>query len=169
MMEADFESDYMNPDWKNVLSRLRTYSEEVNTILPPCPEERLYAVEADLGKMPDVLRDMLRHFNGAKLFLRGLPLVRVFGISTIPPLPALEWGPDWYVDKYTPTWRRASPGRENQWAIGMTNYGGLIILDKSGITKQWDTSQEIWEPNEWSFDEWIEGVLREGDAFMKED
>jgi hypothetical protein len=158
----------MRPDWENILGRLQGHS-YVYKILPPCAEERLRAVQAELGKMPDELADMLRHFNGAQLFERGLPLVHIFRISPISRLPALEWAPDWNVDKYTPRWRGASPDRDNEWAIAMTNYGGLIILDDNGITKQWDTSQGMWEPGEWRFDEWVEHMLREGDAFMREE
>jgi hypothetical protein len=117
--------------------------------------------------MPDGLIEMLPHFNGAELFDRCGPMLTIFGISTIPALPPLEWAPDWQIDKYTPAWRQASPHRENQWAIGMTNYGGLIILDNDGTVKQWDKSRRIWEDNQWTLDEWVEDIFREGDAFLK--
>jgi len=156
----------MNPDWDNVIRRLRSYPKKVHRLLPPCPEDRLEAVQTQLGKMPAGLVEMLEHFNGAELFERCGPMLTVFGISTIPPLPALEWFPDWNIDKLTPSWRQASPHRENQWAIAMTNYGGLIILDKRGTIKQWDTSQSRWEENRWTFDEWVEDIFREGDAFL---
>ena len=159
----------MKPDWANVLRRLRSYPKKVHRLLPSCPEDRLHAVQDELGKVPDELVEMLRHFNGAELFDRSGPLLTIFGIYTIPPLPPLEWAPDWYIDRFTPSWRRASPNRENQWAIAMTNYGGLIILDKEGAVKQWDSSQARWEESSWTFDEWVEDTIREGDAFMKEE
>jgi hypothetical protein len=159
----------MNPDWNSVVRRLRSYSKKVHRLLPPCPEERLQTVQADLGYMPVALVEMLRHFNGAKLFNRCGPLVSIFGISTIPLLPALEWCPDWTIDKFTPTWRCAAPRREGHWAIAMLNYGGLIILHDDGSVKQWDTSRGIWEESGWNFDQWVQDILREGDAFMKEE
>jgi hypothetical protein len=157
----------MKPNWKQVLSYLRAYPPQIHRILPPCPEERLETVQKELGKMPDALSDMLRHFNGARLFLRNGPLVSIFGISTIPPLPPLEWAPDWHIDKFTPAWR-SSHNRPSDWAIGMTNYGGLILLDQEGTVKEWDTSQNTWSPNEWSFDEWMSEMMREGDTYLNE-
>jgi hypothetical protein len=96
-------------------------------------------------------------------------MITVFGISGIPPLPKFEWAPHWYIDKFTPAWRRASPRREKHWAIAMTNYGGLIILRDDGSIKQWDTSRGMWEKSKWTFDEWVRDIFREGDAFMKAD
>jgi hypothetical protein len=118
--------------------------------------------------MPTTLVDMLKCFNGGKLFFRAGPLVSIFGISMIPPLPSLQWAPDWFVDKFTPKWRLTADDRRDDWAIAMMNYGGLIILDKDDRIREWDTSQRLWSPKPWGFDEWVEDILRDGDAYMKD-
>ncbi len=157
----------MKTNWEQVLERLRAYPPQVHKMLPPCTEERIQAVQAQLGKMPDVVADMLRHFNGARLFIRTCPLVSLFGISTIPPRPILQWAADWYIDKFTTAWR-SSHHRSNDWVIGMTNYGCLIVLDQDGSVKYWDTSQEIWDRNRWTFGEWLNELLREGHLYLSE-
>ncbi len=47
----------------------------------------------------------------------------------------MEWGADWYIDKFTPKWRESGPNRSGDWAIGMTNYGGLLLLVNIGASK----------------------------------
>jgi hypothetical protein len=117
---------------------------------------------------------MLRHFNGAGLFAAGTgPSVSIFGISPIPSVPPLEWAKDWFIDMFTPRWRagRCLPGedRQNDWAIGMQNYGGLIIANVDGRVREWDTAQRMWDPRTFDdFDEWMEVFLREGDEFLRE-
>src|SRR5262249_40603609 len=110
----------MGADWKSALGRLRKYPVNVHVILPPCPADRISAVEIQLGKMPEDLRDMLRHFNGAKLFIKAGPLMRIFGISTDPTPPDLEWGADCHIEKYVPRWRHAAALRDKQWPIAIT-------------------------------------------------
>ncbi len=157
----------MKVDWDGVLTRLRSYPARVHKILPRCPEERIKAVEEQLGALPGSLSDMLAHFNGARLFINGGPLVSIFGISLIPPLPPLEWAPDWNIDRFSTIWRSVR-NQQNDWAIAMMNYGGLILLDAESTTKEWDTAQNTWGPREWTFPEWIEEILCEGDAFLKD-
>jgi hypothetical protein len=157
----------MNVDWGDVLARLRSYPAPIHNILPPCPDERIKAVEKQLGALPQPLADMLAHFNGAELFINGMPLVTIFGISRIPPLPPLEWAPDWYIDKFTAICRSVRD-QQDDWAIAMMNYGGLILLDAEGTTEEWDTAQNMWGPREWTLAEWIEEILCEGDAFLKD-
>jgi hypothetical protein len=119
-------------------------------------------VEKELGELPAILKEMLKRINGAKLFDMGLSLVRLFGISTIPPLPPLEWSPEWCIDRFTPRWREAGLNREADWAIGMTNYGGLILLDANEAIKEWDTGETRWLLRNVPFDEWIEKIMSEG-------
>lgn len=158
----------MSVDWENVVGRLKAYPADVHNFLPPCPEESLEAVQKELGRIPDELTDMLRHFNGAELFVKAGPLITIFGITPVIPLSRFEWAPDWVIDKYTPEWRHASPGRDREWAIGMMCYGGLIILDQDGMIKEWETSQARWGSTNLSFCAWIDGVLAEGSVYMKE-
>ena len=118
--------------------------------------------------MPDELLDMLRHFNGAKLFDKIGPMISVFGMTPATPLDPFWWSPDLCIDTYTPEWRRAWPGREQEWAIAMWCYGALVILDQDGMVKEWEKSTVSWGRTNLSFDAWIEGVLTEGSDFMAE-
>ncbi len=118
--------------------------------------------------MPHVLRDMLRHFNGAELFESGLPLLTIFGISGVSSLSALEWAPDWHIDKFTPPWRASGPDRKDDWAIGMTNYGGLILMDATGAISEWDTGEKRWLLRNVPLETWIEEIMREGETLMRD-
>lgn len=153
--------------WPAISNRLHTYPSGTHRLLPPCPEDRLRDVQLELGELPDDLVEMLRCFNGGRLFEKGIQLVALFGVSTIPPLPPLEWSEEWRIDKFTPRWR-AFKGQPTDWAIGMMNYGGLIILRKDGVVGEWDTSQRRWEPDSWTFAEWIEKIIDEGEAYINE-
>ena len=111
---------------------------------------------------------MLRHFNGGRLFVRTGPLTSIFGVSILPPLPPLEWAPEWCIDKFTPRWRAAGDGRQSDWAIAMMNYGGLIVMRGDGRIAEWDTAQRTWGATVPNLSAWFEAIMREGDAFMKE-
>jgi hypothetical protein len=154
-------------NWENVLNQLASYPPHVHRILPPCPAERVETLEQELGSVPTELAEMLRHFNGARLFIDGGPLVSIFGVSVIPPLPPLEWSPDWYIDKYTPAWRTFSE-RSGDWAIGMMNYGGLVLLSRDNTVLEWDTGQGRFEDVTYSFSEWVEHIMCEGATYMSE-
>jgi hypothetical protein len=99
----------MKVNWVSVLDRLRIYPPGAHKFLPSCPMERIDAVQTDLGGIPEDIVAMLKHFNGAKLFVNSGPLVRMFGISTLPPLPPLEWAPDWCIDKLCPRYEPRLP------------------------------------------------------------
>lgn len=156
----------MEVDWEAFLSRLRSYPKGVHKILPPYTGARLEAIQKQLGILPRALSEMLCHINGAELFIAGTPLVTVFGISSTPPLPPLDWAEDWYIDKFTPTWRRAG-NRQLDWTIAMTNYGGLIVLDEHCSVKEFDTSQSTLTPRNTTLDQWLSKVMQEGDASLQ--
>jgi hypothetical protein len=155
-------------DWDALLVRLRAYPPNTHRTLPACPGERIDAVEKELGKLPTTLKEMLARFNGAELFICGSPLVSVFRISTIPALPRLEWAPDWCIDVFTRKWRTGGSNRQGDWAIGMTNYGGLVLLSADDTIKEWDTGQSVWLSKNVPFGEWIEKVVSEGETMMAE-
>ena len=157
----------MKMDWENVVRRLQTFPSGTHQILSPCNDERIMTIERQLGELPVVLREMVRNFNGAELFINAIPLITLFGISPETPASSLEWSPDWYIDKYTAKWRSAGD-RLGDWAIAMTNYGGLIVLDSNGNTREWDTDQNGWIPSVSHLDARIEEVLSQGDAYMQE-
>ena len=148
--------------------RLKAYPSHFHRLLPPTPAARIGEIEIELGKLPNTLATMLRHFNGARLFISAGASFSIFGISSIPPLPPLEWAPEWCIDTFTPRWRAAGANRENDWAIAMTSYGGLILLDENETIKEWDTSQSTWMSNSLPVGDWIENIISEGEAIMSE-
>jgi hypothetical protein len=158
----------MSFDWDAFLGRLRAYPPEFHRVLPPCSAERIEAVEKELGRLPQTLKEMLKHLNGAELFIVGLPYLSLFGISTIPLLPPFEWSTGWYIDTFTPKWRATGSGRQNDWAIAMTNYGGLILVDGDETVKEWDTGESRWLCERLPFHKWIEKVMSEGDVTTAE-
>lgn len=155
-------------DWDSFLSRLRKYPLDFHRILPPCPRERVEAVEEEFGKLPQTLADMLERFNGAKLFCCPNPIVNIFRISTIQQLPILEWAPEWCIDTFTSKWRAASSGRNRDWAVAMNNYGGLVLLDLDGNVKEWDIGVGEWVFEALPLEQWIEEMMSEGEAIMHE-
>jgi hypothetical protein len=157
-------------NWRNIIRRLDNYPHGTHQFFPPCGDERLREVQSELGRLPDDVVDMLRHFNGAGLFEKPTWLVTVFGVSTIPSPPEFEWAEDWCIDKYTPRWRAAGEGRQNDWAVAMMSYGVLVIVSGDRRVREWDTAQGIWEPRSFdSFDEWFEEIFREGDIYLREE
>ncbi len=157
----------MSTNWDHFLGRLGEYPEGTHRILPPCPNERIQAVQNQFGPMPNDLLDMLRHFNGAKLFIKTGPLVSVFGITTVPSLSPLVWAPEWHIDRFTARWR-SSGHSHDEWPIAMMNYGVLIVLGSQGMTKEWDTGQRSWGGKELGLNERITELLREGELYLSE-
>ena len=51
----------------------------------------------------------------------------------------------------------------------MTNYGGLMILDREEWVREWDTAAADWNGTRVSFNAWYELIARDGDDYMKED
>lgn len=153
-------------DWDTFLKRLREHPSCFHRILPPCQEEQIESVESKLGNLPQTLKEMLIRFNGAELFISGTPLLSFFRISATPPLPPLEWAAEWCIDIYTKKWRDAGSNRKTDWAIAMTNYGGLILLDADQVIKEWDTGESRWVFEGMLFEQWIKKVLSEGDMVM---
>jgi hypothetical protein len=161
----------MRFDWGALVDRLRKYPRGHHQFLAPCPHDGIAAVEKTFGAMPAIIRGMLEHFNGAELIIGGLgagPMLTLFRISTTPSLPSLKWGDDWYIDNLTPKWRERGPNRNNDWAIGMTNYGGLILFSESRGIKEWDTGETRWLLEDIPFGDWIEKVISEGEVMMVE-
>ena len=153
-------------NWDAFLVRLQSYPVHYHRILPACSESRIKEVEKELGTLPANLKEMVRRFNGAKLFLSGIPLIRLFRISTNPPLPSLDWAPEWCIDTFTKKWRAAGSDREDDWALAMMNYGGLVLLDGDDTVKEWDTSEGRWLIEKLPLDRWIDKIFEDGEAVM---
>jgi hypothetical protein len=156
----------MTHDWTALMDRLRKYPPSYHKFLAPCPRDRITASETRLGTMPEVLKDMVQHFNGAELFDATGPLLTLFGVTTVPPLPPLEWAEDWYIDKFTPHWRAWGANRDDDWVIGMMSYGGLILFNQSRGISEWDTGERRWLLENTLLDDWIEKVIVHGEAMI---
>jgi hypothetical protein len=155
----------MKVDWEKVLDRLAQYPPETHRFLPPCSEQRMVEVTAELGEIPEQIKDMLHKFNGAELFIRNGPMITLFGISPVPPLAEVEWAQDWWIDKFTPAWRAAFH-REKDWAIAISNYDGLTVLDDESRVREWDRGAHRWGPTDPDLGAWIERILKEGEEYM---
>ena len=155
-------------DWKAFSLRLREHPGFFHRLLPPCQKEQIESFGRKLGSLPDTLKEMLSNFNGAELFISGSPLVSFFRISSTPPLPPLEWAPEWCIDSITREWRDAGDNRNGVWAIAMTNYGGLILLDADEFISEWDTGEGRWVLEKQSLEQWIEKLICEGEKVMAE-
>ena len=155
-------------DWSAFEARLRAYPPHYHHILPPCTPDRIKVIERKLGRLPPALVGMLRRFNGAELFVSAIPAFTLFGVSTCPQPSAFEWAQGWYIDTYTPQWRETGRDREHDWALGMTSYGGLILLDETEIVSEWGTAEGEWLSRGVSLGDWTEKVIREGEEIMAE-
>jgi hypothetical protein len=151
-------------DWESFARTLRSFPPGANQLRPPCCVERLASAELKLGPIPADLRSMLTTFNGGELFINGPPFLTIFGIDhSAGPSPS-----DWFIDVYTPVWRSAA-GRDFDWAVAMTNYGGLIVLGPDNMVCEWDVSQGKWDGQALDLVKWTQKVLIEGAAFFNED
>ena len=150
------------------MDRLAACPDYYHHIIQPCPVELIGVVEKTLGRLPQPLAEILNRFDGAELFIAGLPLVTFFRASACSPLPPVEWGQDWYVDCATAQWRAAGPGREGDWAFAMTSYGGLVIYGDSGVVKEWDIGNRRWISEALPFEQWIDKMMSDGVALMAE-
>jgi hypothetical protein len=157
-------------NWSDLLGKLKSYPPNTHQFRPPCPKSLIEAAERNMGKLPTELLEMLGHFNGAILFDSGAggELVTLFGLFENQPISPFEWGPDWYIDKFTPEWRAAGDNRQEDWPFAMMNYGELIIFSERRQIRKWDTGQRQWVPGGLSMEQWVEEILREGDEFLNE-
>jgi hypothetical protein len=70
----------MKFNWDEFLERLRTYPLDFHRVFPPCGQERVAAVESTLGRLPELLKDMLLRINGAELFSSPGPSWSLFPV-----------------------------------------------------------------------------------------
>lgn len=149
-------------DWERVMERLRSYSPGVNVLRDGCNADRIAQISSELGSVPPQLRELLRHFNGAELFVDAIPLVTLLGI----PLASDRGGAGRFIDHYTQSWRREYQ-RPHDWVIGIKNYGALIVLSDDGLVREWEPTSRAWGNGPWRFEEWIETLLVDGDAYLR--
>jgi hypothetical protein len=143
------------------------YSSNVHRINPPCPEDRIAAVEQQLGPMPEDLRAMLMLFNGGQLFIKASALASVFGLAKLPAEPHPISGGEWCIEEFTSKFRSSGSERQ-EWEICMKSYGVLTLLDTTGATRQWDTARGEWSGKRVSFNDWLDDLVQEGDAYLAE-
>jgi hypothetical protein len=160
----------MTPIWSRFMHRIRSYPHGVHELRPACKQQRIDLVERQLGKLPDVLLQMLTYFNGAHLFNAGYgaDMISLFGISEEPPPPKFEWPSEWTIDNFTPEWRAAGANRDSDWAIGMMNDGVLILLTGHNTIKKWETARGHFAPGTMLLDEWLQELFDQGEVYLKE-
>lgn len=150
-------------DWDDFLQKMQTFPPQVHNLRLPCHLERVKKAELLLGQIPIELSQMLERFNGGKLFINGIAFVTIFGLSMPNDSPTF----DWFIDRYTPAWR-SKIGQPMDWVIGMTNYGGVQILERDSFISEWDSSQNKWMDGRYSLSEWLEKMLADGAACLDE-
>jgi hypothetical protein len=150
-------------DWKSVVNRLMELPARVMSLAAPCPQQRIRGTEAQLGKLPSQIVGLLTAFNGGELFIDATPFITIFGLSLAGDPPDRDWS----VDRFTAKWR-AAMNRPNDWIIGVSNYGGIYVVDENNIVREWDSAQKRWT-KEFSFEEWIEFLFSEGQAYLDEE
>jgi len=151
-------------DWDGILQKLRSFPSQTQNLRLPCVQERVMEEEVRLGQMPNDLAEMLRRFNGGELYIDAIPLITILGLS----LPSDDVTSDWFIDRLTPQWRSGA-GQSTDWAIGMTNYGGMVILEQDSLVSEWDTSQQKWMADRYPFNQWVEKIMEEGADYLNED
>jgi hypothetical protein len=104
---------------------------------------------------------MLQRFNGAELFIDAIPFVTILGLSLDSDPPTS----DWFIDRMTLKWR-SGIGQTTDWVMAMTNYGGMQILERNSLVREWDSSQRKWSGDRHPFYSWVEKVLHEGAVYL---
>lgn len=149
----------MNLD--DFIMEINNFPQSIHRFLPGATDKNLQVLIERIGRIPDFLEKLLREFDGAELFISGIPFLTIFRSMNNPPLPAMEWSLEWCVDVYTKKWREINAGSKDI-AIAMTNYGGLVLLDEKGKIKEWDTSEGRWLIQNMPITEWFEKIISEG-------
>jgi hypothetical protein len=141
----------------------------IHRIYSPCSSKDIQQVEKKFGKIPNDLLKMLNVFNGAILFIgSGGEFITFFKTSIKSSSPDPEWAPDWYIDKFTHEWRATKEAKATDWAIAMTNYGGLVIMHEDGSISEWDTAINGWTFNNMVLNQWMDVVIKEGNKMLNE-
>jgi hypothetical protein len=148
-------------NWQTFVDTLKNQPVGHHRLRPPGSAERVIEVVSELGEMPQDLVSILGHFNGAELFIRAIPLVTLFGLSSAE-TPARN---DWFVDRFTRNWREKLQ-RPTDWIIGVTNYGGVLALVDDAHLREWDSSQQSWTTSPINLESWLVTLLDQGAEYM---
>jgi len=156
----------MNDDWTSFEARLRAHPAGVHQFQPSAIATCLERATSRVGALPSFCEAMLSSTNGIELFINGGPFATLFGVSPETPVSTLEWAPDWYIDAFTPTWRKARNGGTDV-VTGVTCYGTLFVFRTRQTVQEWDTQAGDWCSEEGPVEEWLERLIVEGEEFMK--
>jgi hypothetical protein len=151
----------LSAEWNAFWDRISSSLPGTHSVKPPAPASRLQDIQRELGEFPEELLEMLAYCNGAELFISAIPLVTLFGISPLVPVPTLQWASDWYVDRFTPAWRGHS-GCAADWAIAMTSYGALVVLRDGDGLREWDCNERRWLGPQRPIGDWLSAILHDG-------
>lgn len=154
--------------WNDMFARLRLAPHGQHQIYPAANLGQIEQLENRLGSLTKNLRSMLAEVNGAELFISGLPLVTLFPVTATADLQKIGWPKDWYIDEMTAWWRgNGHTDRSTDWALGIMNYGGLILQERPDEFSEWDTAHAGWIQRHVSMSDWIDSVLTQGKAAIK--
>ncbi len=149
--------------WLDLRDELLANRPQLFTFAPPCDEAFIEQLETEMGGLPAETKAMLLAFNGAELFVDAITFVTLLGIRD----NSSNEDADWTINNYSATWRK-NMARPTDWILAITSYGGLHVVDGSGVIKEWDSSSSRWSPFEWSYSEWIRYLLDEGEKTIEE-
>lgn len=140
----------------NITQQLNSIiSSGVHRMMPPRDSLEITRVEAELGSLPQEMKEVLRICNGGELFIFSGPQVTLFGIRH--EVDKFIWYPGYFIEPATRDWR-AKHGRIDEWAFAMTSYGGLIVVTSERVF-EFDCGSEI---GSWStVSEWLDHVVAE--------
>lgn len=149
------------------IGTLNDYPAGTHQLFLGCTLCDLEGVQNRLGKMPVGLVELLVFTNGARLFCKPFELVTLFRLTNDGHFGPMEWGPDWFVDTFTPKWR-AQARTDDDWAFAMKCYGGLVIMHGNGTIQEWDTQSCDWMAEPEIPSEWLARLRAEGDLYLAE-
>jgi len=151
-------------DWVQFVDRLGCLPGTRHKLKPACSSERIHEAGARLGLLPEETRRMLLIFNGAELFVDAMPQFTLFGLSEI--IQDCRKS-TWFIDCYTPKWRLMM-NRPLDFVIGITCYDGVFVVRDCKRICEWNNGEERWLSEDQSYEEWVEGLIKDGMNTAKE-
>jgi hypothetical protein len=91
-------------------------------------------------------------------------MLTVFGLSGPDDAP----GNDWFIDRFTPEWRRVSKC-PTDWAIGMMNYGDLLVMTHDSLVSEWDIVRHRYDSRNKPLEHWARDIIHEGALYLSEE
>lgn len=149
-------------NWNAFHSRLKSVEGARHNLMPSCPISYLEQFEMRFCRLPQSWRQMLETFNGAELFIDGLPMVTLFGLLLSPPLEELDWPNTCCLEHWHPLWKSA--GRQGL-PVARTCHDSFWILEGETL-REWDSQYSEWLGDSLSLGSWMDRVIDDGMDLM---